>query len=127
MKKKRRKQKQRRKQPKPLKKQRRKHYKKQRKHNSPKKALRQGSKEVKRILLSINPCCDICGCNGELQLHHVYLIRHGFKTQQEHCVLLCDRCHKRFHKKFDKYLDRLFLEDSFTDFMAVYQKLRLSL
>lgn len=133
MKKKRRKQKKQKKQKKqnkPQKKQRkqqRRHLKKQRKHNSPKKALRQGSKEVKRILLSINPCCDICGYKGELQLHHVYLIRHGFKTELEHCVLLCDKCHKKFHKKYDNYLDKLFIEASNIDFMAVYQKLRLSL
>lgn len=101
--------------------------KKQRKYFNDKKALRQGSKEVKRILLSINPRCDICGCKGELQLHHVYLIRHGFKTELEHCVLLCDKCHKKFHKKYDKYLDKLFIEASNIDFMAVYQKLRLSL
>ena len=100
---------------------------KQRKLKSPKKLLRKGSKEVKRVLLNLNPHCDICGSRHELQLHHVYLIRHGFKTELEHCVLLCDKCHKKFHKKFDKYLDKLFLEDSFTDFMAIYQKLRLSL
>ena len=99
-------------------------HKRQHKVNNPKMVLRQGSKEVKQTLLRINPRCDICGYKGELQLHHVYLIRHGFKTQLEHCVLLCDKCHKKFHKKFDKYLDKLYLENPQTDFFNTYQNLK---
>ena len=101
--------------------------KKQRKINVSKKTLRQGSKEIKNILLSINPTCNICGRKGNLELHHVYLIRHGFKTQQDHCVLLCDRCHKKFHKKFDKYLDRLFSENPHTNFLEIYNKVKYHL
>ena len=102
----------------------RKKTKKQRRLNSHKKVLRQGSKEVKQSLLNINSSCDICGYKGKLQLHHVYLIRHGFKTQQEHCVLLCDICHKKFHKKFDKYLDRLFAENPSTNFLEIYNEVK---
>ena len=98
--------------------------KKQRKLNNPKKILRRGSRQVKLKLLSANPTCDICGCKGCLQLHHVYFIRHGFKTEQERCILLCETCHKKFHKKFDKYFDRLFVENPDTDFLKIYNEIK---
>jgi 5-methylcytosine-specific restriction endonuclease McrA len=89
--------------------------------------LRSGSKEVKARLIQINPRCDICGVIGNsksLQLHHIYLIRHGFPTQLEHCTLHCPVCHHEFHKKWDKYLDTQFKENPNSDFMAIYNTLK---
>lgn len=88
---------------------------------SPKKKLRAGSTEVKKKLLNDYPYCDICGSNKNLQLHHVYLIRHGFETKLEHCVLLCEVCHKDWHISYDQYWDILFEKDPNTDFMHYYQ------
>lgn len=87
------------------------------------RGLRSGSKEVKRILLERNPHCDICGKKGTsktLQLHHVFCIRHGFKTKLENCVLLCDQCHHNWHVKNDKLWDMLFKSEPNTDFMKEY-------
>lgn len=89
-----------------------------------KKILRQGSKRVKKMLLESNPRCDICGSKDNLQLHHIYLIRHGFRTEVDRCTLLCEHCHKKFHKKFDKYLDFLYSQNPETDFLSVYHNLK---
>lgn len=86
--------------------------------------LRAGSKEVKRILLEQNPTCDICGSHKSLQLHHIYLIRHGFKTMLIHCCLLCPTCHADFHHRWDKYLDEVFRNDPNADFLAIYNTLK---
>ena len=94
------------------------------------RGLRSGSKEVKRILLEQNAVCDICGKKGgskTLQLHHVFCIRHGFKTKLERCVLLCDRCHHAWHAKFDQVWDMLFKSNPQTDFMEEYNKTKGSL
>ena len=91
------------------------------------KRLRSGSSEIKRILLAINPHCDICGSGDNLQLHHVYLIRHGFKSRIDRCVLLCPQCHHAFHKRWDHYLDAVYRERPETDFMRIYQILKGSL
>lgn len=98
---------------------------KKRKSNTTKKTLRAGSKEVKKILYAENPKCDICNYEFPIkiiQLHHVFLVRHGFPTVLEHCVLLCPDCHIKFHKKFDKYLDKLNEENHDTDFMKIYKE-----
>lgn len=97
---------------------------KKRRSNKKRKNLRSGSKEVKRLLLQENPCCDICGSNRALQLHHIYLIRHGFATQLEHCCLLCPTCHAEFHVRFDRYLDDVFEENPNADFLAIYNELK---
>ena len=86
--------------------------------------LRSGSKEAKRILLEQNPFCDICGSDKKLQLHHVYLVRHGFATKVEWSVLLCPECHRKFHKRWDKYLDVTFKENPKIDFMKIYEVLK---
>lgn len=89
--------------------------------------LRAGSKGVKVFLYEQNPRCDICGCKlpiKVIQLHHIYLIRHGFPTQVDHCTLLCPNCHRKFHSKFDHYLDRLFGENPNTNFLDVYNMLK---
>ena len=89
--------------------------------------LRSGSKEVKRQLVEMNPKCDICGKIGNtksLELHHVYLIRHGFSTKLEHCVLLCTLCHHNYHKRWDAYLDTQFKENPNSDFMIIYNPLK---
>jgi 5-methylcytosine-specific restriction endonuclease McrA len=88
------------------------------------KNLRSGSKEIKRILLAADPHCDICGSDKSLQLHHIYLIRHGFESELDHCVLLCANCHVAFHKKWDKYLDITFHEDPDADFVAIYNVIK---
>ena len=95
-----------------------------RKGNQPRKNLRSGSKEVKRILLETNPHCDICGSDKSLQLHHIFLIRHGFPTKLEHCCLLCPVCHAEFHHRWDKYLDTTYKEDPEADFLAIYNVLK---
>ena len=96
--------------------------KKRRKNN--RKSLRSGSKEVKRILLLQVPYCDICGSSRSLQLHHIYLIRHGFATKLEHCCLLCPTCHAEFHTRFDRYLDKVFKDNPNADFLAIYNELK---
>ena len=99
--------------------------KKKRSLNSPKKNLRAGSKECKRILYEQNPRCDICGCKLPIkiiQFHHIFMVRHGFSTKVERACLLCPTCHHNFHKKFDNYFDRLFRENPNTDFRAIYEE-----
>lgn len=91
------------------------------------KALRTGSRKVRETLLQQNPVCDICGCNHSLELHHVYLIRHGYMTELKHCVLLCANCHRLVHAEYDDYMDYLFLTDPNTDFMAVYEQIKSEL
>lgn len=86
--------------------------------------LRSGSKEVKRILMEQNPHCDICGSDKKLQLHHIYLVRHGFGTDVKHSCLLCVDCHRLFHHKFDKYLDITFKENPDIDFLKIYNVLK---
>lgn len=88
------------------------------------KTLRSGSKGIKNILLEKNPHCDICGTDKSLQLHHIYLIRHGFKSEIEHCVLLCANCHANFHHKFDKLLDDTYRENHDADFKTLYEELK---
>ena len=88
------------------------------------KGLRSGSSEVKRILLEQHPFCDICGSPKALQLHHIYLIRHGFKTKLEHCCLLCANCHADFHHRWDKYLDEVYRNDHDADFLKIYNVLK---
>ena len=98
--------------------------KKKKRRTKNKKSLRSGSKEVKRILLQQNPYCDICGSNRSLQLHHIYLIRHGFATRLEHCVLLCPTCHAELHARFDRYLDEVFKNNPNADFLLIYYELK---
>ena len=98
--------------------------KKKKRRTKNKNSLRSGSKEVKRILLQQNPYCDICGSDRSLQLHHIYLIRHGFATQLEHCVLLCPTCHAELHARFDRYLDEVFKNNPNADFLQIYQELK---
>ena len=86
--------------------------------------LRSGSKEVKRILMERDPHCDICGSDKKLQLHHVFLVRHGFMTKVEWSVLLCPECHRKFHKRWDNYLDVTFKENPKIDFMKIYEVLK---
>lgn len=86
--------------------------------------LRSGSKEVKRILMEQNPYCDICGGTNKLQLHHVFLVRHGFETKVERSVLLCANCHRKFHHRWDEYLDITFKENPKIDFMKIYNVLK---
>ena len=88
------------------------------------KGLRQGSNLVKRILLDRDPHCDMCGSDKSLQLHHKFLIRHGFKTELDRCCLLCANCHAYFHHRWDKYLDITFKEDHNADFNAIYDVLK---
>ena len=88
------------------------------------KKLRSGSKHIKKQLLEKHPFCDICGSPKSLQLHHIYLIRHGFATKLERCTLLCPVCHKDFHQRWDKYLDLTFRENPDTDFLAIYNTLK---
>lgn len=86
--------------------------------------LRAGSRQVKAQLLEQNPYCDICGSPKSLQLHHIYLIRHGFVTKLEHCCLLCASCHTDFHHRWDKYLDDVYRADPQADFLAIYNVLK---
>ena len=100
---------------------------KRRNNKKYRKNLRNGSKEVKAKLVELNPHCDICGKIGNsksLQLHHIYLIRHGFRTKLEHCTLHCPTCHHEFHKKWDKYLDMTFEENPQADFMKIYNTIK---
>ena len=94
------------------------------KTRKPNKSLRAGSKTVKRKLLELHPYCDICGSPKNLQLHHIYLIRHGFATKLERCCLLCPSCHADFHHRWDKYLDIVFKEDPQADFLTIYNVLK---
>ena len=89
-----------------------------------KRNLRSGSKAVKQILMERSPYCDICGGTNKLQLHHVFLVRHGFETKVERSVLLCANCHRAFHHKWDKYLDITFKENPKIDFMKIYEVLK---
>lgn len=98
--------------------------KKRQKKQNQKQKLRSGSKAIKNQLLSVKPYCDICGSDRSLQLHHIYLIRHGFSSKLEHCVLLCPTCHAEFHHRFDRYLDKVFAENQNTDFLEIYKTLR---
>ena len=103
--------------------------KKQRKHKkisiqTSNKHLRSGSKTVKQMLMEKCPYCDICGGTTKLQLHHVFLVRHGFSTKLEWRVLLCANCHRAFHKRWDEYLDITFNENPNIDFLKIYNVLR---
>lgn len=95
-----------------------------RRHNSKKKELRKGSRQVKKELIKENPHCDICGSTENLELHHVFLIRHGFPTKKENCRLLCQHCHRAFHHRWDKYLDITFLERPKVDFNQIYETIK---
>lgn len=95
-----------------------------RKGNVNRKHLRAGSRQVKAKLLEINPHCDICGSGKNLQLHHIYLIRHGFSTRIETCCLLCPQCHHDFHQRWDKYLDEQYRQNHDSDFLAIYNVLK---
>ena len=95
-----------------------------RKVNGKKKELRKGSRRIKKELLQENPYCDICGSAGNLEIHHVYLIRHGFPTKKENCRLLCQKCHRAFHHRWDKYLDITFGERPTSDFNQIYETLK---
>ena len=86
--------------------------------------LRSGSKAVKQALMEQNPYCDICGGNNRLQLHHIFLVRHGFPTKIEWSVLLCATCHRMFHRRWDKYLDITFAENPNIDFRKIYEVLK---
>ena len=91
------------------------------------KRLRAGSKEAKLQLLEQNPCCDICGMEGDkefLTLHHIYMIRWEFPTDVRRCVLLCPNCHYKLHHRYDQYLDELFEENPDTDFMFIYEEIK---
>ena len=94
------------------------------KHVKTTKKLRTGSKAFKKILLANDPHCDICGCDKSLQLHHIYLIRHGFPTQFDRVCLLCPTCHCEFHQRWDKYLDEVFNENPNADFLEIYNRLK---
>ena len=96
--------------------------KKLKKKYSGRNSLRSGSKEVKRLLLQQAPYCDICGSTRALQLHHIYLIKHGFPTRLEHCCLLCPTCHAELHVRFDRYLDEVFKNDPNADFLQIYEE-----
>ena len=87
------------------------------------KQLRRGSREVKKWLMEDRPYCDICGSTQNLELHHIYLIRHGFPTALQHCTLLCSNCHHKFHQEFDNLLDDLNRKNHSTDFLALYSDL----
>ena len=97
------------------------------KNRTHRRNLRSGSKEVKARLIELNPHCDICGSGQNLQVHHVFCIRHGFKTKLERCVLLCGKCHKKWHSKNDKYWDELFKKNPQADFMEEYNTTKGSL
>ena len=97
---------------------------KNRRTSKKKGGLRSGSKGVKNLLLAQKPYCDICGSDRSLQLHHIYLIRHGFTTQLEHCVLLCPTCHAELHARFDRYLDEVFENNPNADFLQIYHELK---
>ena len=98
--------------------------KKTRRTKTERKLLRSGSKRIKQELLIKDPHCDICGSQKDLQLHHIYMIRHGFKSELKHCCLLCRECHVNFHRKYDKYLDITFEENPDIDFLAVYNTIK---
>ena len=97
---------------------------KHRKNTSNHRHLRSGSRAVKAKLLELHPYCDICNSTKSLQLHHIFLIRHGFPTKLEHCCLLCPTCHADFHHRWDKYLDTTYKEDPEADFLAIYNMLK---
>lgn len=94
------------------------------KHGGNTKKLRAGSRQVKAKLLEEYPYCDICGSPKSLQLHHIYLIRHGFATKLEHCCLLCASCHMDFHHRWDRYLDEVFKANSQADLLVIYNTLK---
>ena len=86
--------------------------------------LRYGSIKIREILFRQHPYCDICGTKHALELHHTYLIRHGFPTKIENCRLLCANCHREFHRRWDKYLDETFKQDPQADFNRIYEILK---
>ena len=88
------------------------------------KQLRRGSREVKKWLLEDRPYCDICGSTQNLELHHIYLIRHGFPTALLHCTLLCSNCHHKLHQKYDKLLDHINRQNHHADFLELYNALK---
>lgn len=85
---------------------------------------RSGSQIVKQALLTKNPHCDVCGTSKSLELHHVYPVRYGYKTDFNRCVLLCANCHSAFHSKWDKYIDSLITENPNVNLMKVYNELK---
>lgn len=97
---------------------------KSKRNGNTKNKLRAGSRQVKAKLLEEYPYCDICGSPKSLQLHHVYLIRHGFATKLEHCRLLCASCHAEFHHRWDRYLDKVYEENPQADFLEIYNILK---
>lgn len=91
------------------------------------KRLRAGSKEIKAKLYEKAPYCDICHKEAPinvLDLHHIYLIRHGFKTEESRCVLLCPTCHRKFHVKYDSFLDSIFETNPDINFGRLYEAIK---
>lgn len=87
------------------------------------KHLRSGSKLVKQVLLQQNPHCIVCGSDRKLQLHHIYLVRHGFATKVEHSCLMCANCHRAFHRRWDEYLDITFEQNPNANFLKIFEVL----
>lgn len=88
--------------------------------------LRSGSKAVKHILYKQRPCCDICGKELPfelIQLHHIKMIRWGYKTDIFFCRLLCPNCHRAYHSH-DRYLDKMHARNPNMDYITVYEKIK---
>ena len=53
----------------------------------------------KQIIMEMkNNCCEKCGSQNKLQLHHKTYERLGFEKLSD-LILLCAKCHKQEHNK----------------------------
>lgn len=57
-------------------------------------------------------------------MHHIALIRHGYASKLEQCVLLCPNHHSMLHLEYDMYLDELHETGETVDWREVYNKIK---
>lgn len=55
-----------------------------------------GIRTGKRIMLSIQPLCELCGDNEPLNVHHIDEDRNNNKL--DNLLVLCKSCHSKQHR-----------------------------
>lgn len=56
------------------------------------------SKETKdKVLQRDGYCCQHCGTDRNLTLHHVIYRRHGGQATTDNLITLCEACHRYLH------------------------------
>lgn len=53
-----------------------------------------GNKLRKQILIRDNHRCVLCGCEEDLEVHHMQALVYEGKSTEENLITLCSECHK---------------------------------